>query len=466
MSRIHIYGIILVSGTKKIKVGVVLKESNIKNVISKIYPDSIAEEVGIEEGDLLLSINGEIIEDIIEYKFYVAEEYLEIEIEKPDGEQWLIEIEKEYDEDLGIEFENPIIDKAKSCKNKCIFCFIDQLPKNMRKTLYFKDDDSRLSFLHGNYITLTNMKEEDINKIIQYRISPINISVHTTNGELRKKILNNPGADNILEILTRLADNHIEMNCQIVLCPNVNDKEELDTTLEDLGNLSYSVNSVAVVPVGITSYREKLFPIEAFDKASALYTIKQVEDWQIQFKKDLNRNFIYLSDEFYLLADRFFPDYDDYDGFPQLENGVGMVAVFEQEFNNYLDNIKITTLQNTQKITIVTGTLIYERIKALCNKLMDKVQNLDIQVIPIKNEFFGGKVSVSGLITATDILKNLKGKDLGAKMIIPENMLKSDEEVFLDDITVDELEKQLGTTVAVCEVKGDALINKILEKNY
>lgn len=443
-----------------------MKESKIKNIISKIYANSIAEEVGIQEGDLLLSINGEIIEDIIEYKFYLADEYLEIEIEKPDGEQWLIEVDKEYDEDLGIEFENPIIDKAKSCQNKCIFCFIDQLPKNMRETLYFKDDDSRLSFLHGNYITLTNMKDGDINKIIQYRISPINISVHTTNSELRKKVLNNPKAGNILKILKKLADNHIQMNCQIVLCPHVNDKKELDATIEDLGDLSYAINSVAVVPVGLTAYREKLYPLEAFNEISALNTIKQVTNWQTKFKKDLNRNFIYLSDEFYLLAKKPFPDYDDYDGFPQLENGVGMVIAFEREFYDFLEDVKTTTLKTSRKVTIVTGTLIYERMEKLCSELMTKVEHLEIQVIPIANEFFGGKVSVTGLITATDILKNLQDKDLGEKIIIPETMLKSGEEVFLDDITVIELQEKLETKIQICEVEGNTLINKILEKNY
>lgn len=443
-----------------------MKESKIKNIISKIYANSIAEEVGIQEGDSLLSINGEIIEDIIEYKFYLADEYLEIEIEKPDGEQWLIEVDKEYDEDLGIEFENPIIDKAKSCQNKCIFCFIDQLPKNMRETLYFKDDDSRLSFLHGNYITLTNMKDGDINKIIQYRISPINISVHTTNSELRKKVLNNPKAGNILKILKKLADNNIQMNCQIVLCPHVNDKKELDATIEDLGDLSYAINSVAVVPVGLTAYREKLYPLEAFNEISALNTIKQVTNWQTKFKKDLNRNFIYLSDEFYLLAKKPFPDYDDYDGFPQLENGVGMVIAFEREFYDFLEDVKTTTLKTSRKVTIVTGTLIYERMEKLCSELMTKVEHLEIQVIPIANEFFGGKVSVTGLITATDILKNLQDKDLGEKIIIPETMLKSGEEVFLDDITVIELQEKLETKIQICEVEGNTLINKILEKNY
>lgn len=444
--------------------GVVLKESSIKNIISKVYPESIAEEVGIEEGDILLSINGETIEDIIEYKFYLSEEYLEVEIEKPDGEQWIIEIDKEYDEDLGIEFENPIIAEAKSCKNKCMFCFIDQLPKHMRKSLYFKDDDSRLSFLHGNYITLTNMKDEDINKIIQYRISPINISVHTTNGDLRKKMLSNPKADNILPILQKLAENHIEMNCQIVLCPCINDKEELDNTIKDLGELSHAVNSVAVVPVGLTKHREKLYPIEPFNEESALSTIIQLEKWQRRFKKALNKDFVYLSDEFYLLAKKDFPSYDSYDGFPQLENGVGMVVKFKEEFKHHLKSIENKGLNQSKTVTVLTGTLVYETIKELGGLLTEKIENLHLQVMAITNDYFGGKVSVTGLITATDILKSLKDKDLGEKIIIPESMLKSGEEVFLDDLTVTDVEKELGVKIQVCEVNGRSLIKRILDE--
>ncbi|SES65087.1 putative radical SAM enzyme, TIGR03279 family [Natronincola peptidivorans] len=440
-----------------------MKESSIKNIISKVNHDSIAEEVGLEVGDVLLSINGEMIEDIIEYKFYLAEEYLEIEIEKPDGEQWVIEIDKDYDEDLGIEFENPIIAEAKSCKNKCMFCFIDQLPKDMRKSLYFKDDDSRLSFLHGNYITLTNMRDEDIDKIIQYRISPINISVHTTNGQLRKKMLNNPKAGNILGIIKKLADNHIEMNCQIVLCHCINDGEELDNTLKDLGELSHAINSVAVVPVGLTRYREKLYPLQPFYKTTALNTIQQVESWQKKFHKTINRSLVHLSDEFYLLAEMPFPAYEDYDGFSQLENGVGMVVKFKKEFYDHLQKLKIPKFKSAKKVTVLTGTLIHNTMNELCQALNSKVDNFILQAIAIPNDYFGGQVSVTGLITATDILNRLKGIDLGEKIIIPISMLKSEEEVFLDDITVTELQNKLEVKVQVCEVEGSAFIDKALE---
>ncbi len=438
-----------------------MKEACIKNIISKVYSGSIAEEVGIEVGDELLKINGHEIEDIIEYRYFLTEEYLEVEILKVDGENWIIEIDKEYDEDLGIEFENPIIDQAKSCRNKCVFCFIDQLPPNMRQSLYFKDDDSRLSFLQGNYITLTNMSEEDINKIVQYRISPINISVHTTNGELRKKMLNNRFAGNILEILKKLAENHIQMNCQIVLCPDLNDKEELDNTIRDLGKLSASIGSVAVVPVGLTAYREGLYDMKPFHKETAANTIDQVERWQKKFQSTIGRNLVHVSDEFYVLAHRDFPPYDNYEGFPQLENGVGLATKFKHEFDQYLKKLPIQ-LKQPKSITVVTGTAACQLITKMCQDLMKKIKNLKINVVCVENKFFGGHVSVSGLTTGQDIYHTLKGKELGEKIFIPESMMKSGEEVFLDDYTVTRLEEDLGVDIQICEVEGKTFIRRML----
>lgn len=438
-----------------------MREINIKNIINKVYTGSIAEEVGIEVGDELLKINGNEIEDIIEYKYYIADEFLEVEILKSDGQHWIVEIDKEYDEDLGIEFENPIIDEAKSCRNKCVFCFIDQLPPNMRQSLYFKDDDSRLSFLQGNYITLTNMSEEDINKIIKYRISPINISVHTTNGELRKKMLNNRFAGNILDILTRLAENNIEMNCQIVLCPNLNDKEELDSTIKDLGELSNSIGSVAVVPVGLTAYREGLYNMEPFNKETASYTINQVQNWQKKFRESIGRNFVHVSDEFFVLADRDFPSHESYEGFPQLENGVGLASKFKYEFYEYLKRLPIA-LKKQKNITVVTGTASYNLIKQMCDDMTQKIKNLNVEAICVENKFFGGHVSVSGLITGQDIYNTLKDKNLGEKILIPESMMKSDEEIFLDDYTVTDLEKKLGVPIQVCEVDGKKFVRRAL----
>ncbi len=444
-----------------IKVGVFLKEIKAKNIINIVEAGSIAEELGIEVGDMLISINGQPIEDIIEYKFYLADEYLEIIIEKPNGEQWDLEVEKDYDDDLGIDFENPILSHMKSCKNKCIFCFIDQLPPNMRQSLYFKDDDSRLSFLHGNYITLTNMKEEDINKIIRYRISPINISVHTTNGELRKKMLNNRFAGNIMDILNRLAENHITMNCQIVLCPGFNDQEELDNTIRDLGNLNEAIDSVAVVPVGLTRYREELVEIQPFTKETARGTIKQIEKWQKHFQPQIDRNFVYLSDEFYIIAEEEFPEVESYDGFPQLENGVGMMVDLQDSFYDALKEFP-KTLEKPKTVTVVTGTLAYPFIKKLSDDLMDHVEGLKVNVVSVINDFFGGRVSVSGLLTGTDIIKNLQNQTVGEKIIIGENMLKSGEAVFLDDITVDDMEEKLGVPVQVSPVDGYGFIEKIL----
>ncbi|MDR5657913.1 DUF512 domain-containing protein [Serpentinicella sp. ANB-PHB4] len=444
------------------RVGALLEGIKNKNIISKVFAGSIAEEVGIEAGDFLLSINGEKIEDIIEYRFYMSDEYLEVAIEKQDGELWEIEIEKDYDEDLGIEFENPIISEAKSCKNKCIFCFIDQLPKNMRETLYFKDDDSRLSFLTGNYITLTNMKSEDIDKIIKYRISPINISVHTTNSKLREKMLNNRHAGDILSIIHRFAENGIYMNCQIVLCPDVNDKKELDNTIKDLGHYSNFIQSLAIVPVGLTKYREGLFKLRAFEKEEALKIIEQIEGFQKKFKQETGRNFVYLGDEFYLLANKAFPIYEDYDHFTQLENGVGLVTKFKKTFYDYLATIEKKELIKSKKITVVTGDLAFNIIESLTKDLVEKIEDVEIQVIPIKNNYFGGHVNVSGLVTGTDIIDTLEGKDLGEKVIIPESMLKSGETIFLDNVTIEDIENKLKTRISVSEVDGSSFIKEIL----
>ena len=440
-----------------------MKESKIKNVICKVYTGGIAEELGIEVGDKLISINGQHIEDIIEYKYCLTEEYLEVEIEKVSGEIWILEIDKNYDEDLGIEFDNPILTHMRSCQNKCIFCFIDQLPKGMRESLYFKDDDSRLSFLHGNYITLTNMREEDLNKIIQYRISPINVSVHTTNGELRKKMLNNRFADNILEVLKRLVASEIKVNCQIVLIPEVNDGEELDNTLKDLALLGKGVESVAVVPVGITRYREGLPNIKPFDKETSIKTIEQIHRWQKHFIKIRKSHFVYISDEFYILSGLEFPSVEDYDGFPQLENGVGMVSKLEKEFVQYLSKLP-TKLKVSKKVTIVTGTLAQPIIKNLTNRLEKSIQGLSIDVLGVENKFFGGYVSVAGLLTGQDILNSLKERNLGNLVIIPESMLKSGEKVFLDDFTLQELMEEVGVRIVVSPVDGKKLIQNILYK--
>ena len=406
---------------------------NTNNVISKVYKDSIADELGIEVGDLLISINGEPIHDIIEYRFLLSDEYLEVEIQKQNREVYIYEIEKDYDDDLGIEFTNPIIDKAKSCRNKCVFCFIDQLPKGMRETLYFKDDDSRLSFLQGNFVTLTNMSEEDINNIIKYRISPINISVHTTNPELRKTMIKNKFAGNLYSIMERLAEAQIQMNCQIVLCPGYNDKEELERTVSDLTKLYPYVNSAAAVPVGITKHREHLPNLEIFNEKTAGETIDQVDKLQKKYLKELGTRFIFLSDEFYIMANRKLLDYDEYEGFIQFENGVGMISKFEREIKDYLENLSEDHKSKIKKVSIATGHSAYEFMCEMAKCIMEKCPNVQIDVYKIINNFFGDTITVSGLVTATDIIDQLKDKNLGETLYIPRSMLKADEEIFLDN---------------------------------
>lgn len=436
-----------------------VKNSN--NIISKVYKDSIAEEIGIEVGDLLIAVNDQKVHDIIEYKFLISDEYIELEIQKRDGEVYIYEIEKDFDEELGIEFVNPIIDKAKSCRNKCIFCFIDQLPKGMRKTLYFKDDDSRLSFLQGNFITLTNMSEEDIQNIIKYRISPINISVHTTNPELRAKMINNKHAGKLLETMKRLADAQIEMNCQIVLCPGYNDKEELDRTLVDLSSLYPYVNSVAIVPVGVTRYRENLAKLDIFNYETANQTIDQVHRLQDKYLKELNTRFAFLSDEFYIIAKRPLLNYDEYEGFLQFEDGVGMICKQGTEIVRYLDTLEEN--DDIEKIvSIATGSSAYEFICDMADKIMKKFKNIKINVYKIVNDYFGHTITVSGLITATDIIKQLDGEDLGEVLYITRSMLKGDEEVFLDDITLEQLEEKLNIKVIPCENEGKIFVDKII----
>ncbi len=436
---------------------------NTNNVISKVYKDSIADELGIEVGDLLISINGEPIHDIIEYRFLLSDEYLEVEIQKQNREVYIYEIEKDYDDDLGIEFTNPIIDKAKSCRNKCVFCFIDQLPKGMRETLYFKDDDSRLSFLQGNFVTLTNMSEEDINNIIKYRISPINISVHTTNPELRKTMIKNKFAGNLYSIMERLAEAQIQMNCQIVLCPGYNDKEELERTVSDLTKLYPYVNSAAAVPVGITKHREHLPNLEIFNEKTAGETIDQVDKLQKKYLKELGTRFIFLSDEFYIMANRKLLDYDEYEGFIQFENGVGMISKFEREIKDYLENLSEDHKSKIKKVSIVTGHSAYEFMCEMAKCIMEKCPNVQIDVYKIINNFFGDTITVSGLVTATDIIDQLKDKNLGETLYIPRSMLKADEEIFLDNITLENLSDIMGLEVVPCLNEGKDFIDKILK---
>jgi putative radical SAM enzyme (TIGR03279 family) len=438
-----------------------INEVHIKDVL----PGSIAEEIGIEKGDKLVTINGAGVLDIIEYKYLITDEYLELEIRKPDGEIWEFELEKEYDEDLGIVFDG-IIDNPKSCHNKCIFCFIDQMPKGMRETLYFKDDDTRLSFLMGNFITLTNMKKEELNKIIRYRISPINVSVHTTNPELRKEMLSNKNAVKIMEYLKLLTDNDIEVKAQIVLCPGVNDGAELERTLRDLAEMYPSLSTTAVVPLGLTKYREGLYDLKEISKEKAAEIIIQVEGLQKEFLNKLDTRFGFLSDEFYLIADKPLPAYDTYEDFKQLDNGVGLITLFRDEIKNSLKQIKKKKYNTmNKKLHIVTGSYAYPIMQEAVDGIKEKVSELDIQVTAIVNDFFGHSVKVSGLVTGQDIIAQMKEKiqpDAENFLLIPDSMLRRGEEIFLDDMTMTDIEKQLSVEMFACEQDGSDLIEKIL----
>lgn len=432
------------------------------NIIHNIIKGSIAEELGIEKGDILLSINQNPINDIIDYKFLLADDYLEVEVEKKDGEVWELEIEKDYDEDLGIEFENAIIDEAQHCSNKCIFCFIDQLPKGMRKTLYFKDDDSRLSFLQGNFITLTNLKEEDINRIIKYRISPINVSVHTTNKELRVKMLNNRFAGNLFETLKKFKAAGIVMNCQIVLCPGINDGEELINTINDLYSLYPSVQNLAVVPVGITKYREGLYDLSLYEADTALEQIKIVAELQKKFIKEIGYPFVRLSDEFYITANIDVPDAKHYGEYDQLEDGVGMIRLLRENIKDTLNNLNP---KNKKSFTIITGVSAFKELEKAASDINKANSNININVLKVINHYFGETITVAGLLTGKDIIEQSKTFSLGDYVIIPDNMLRrgyelsnDDEKILLDDITVKQLEAALNRKILITNFTGEDLI--------
>lgn len=438
-----------------------LSKKDFTNVITKIQKGSIAEELEIQKGDILISINSQKVEDIIEYQYLIAEDYIELEIQTKSGEIVIYEIDKDVDEELGIEFENPITNSVQTCRNKCMFCFIDQLPNGMRKTLYIKDDDSRLSFLQGNFITMTNMGQKELDKMIKYHISPVNISVHTTDSNLRVKMLKNKTAGNILEKMTILKNANIDMNAQIVLIPNVNDKENLEKTLNDLEKLHPNLQSIAIVPIGITKYRDNLEKVDIFDKKSSIELIKQIEKFQKNYLQKLKTRFVFLSDEFYVMSGIKRPTHKEYEGYKQLENGVGLMTKQEFEYNKELKKIK--TYDKKRTISIATGTSAYDFIKELSNNIANQFQTVTISVYKIRNDFFGETITVAGLVTATDMLNQLAGKNLGDELLIPKVMLKSDEDIFLDSITLKDFEQKLGTKVRVVDVDGYSFVKNVLD---
>jgi putative radical SAM enzyme (TIGR03279 family) len=442
-------------------------ETNIKmkknrHVIRKVFPDSIAEEMELVPGDELISINGQPIEDVFDYHYLVNDEYLEILVRKADGEEWELEIEKDFEEDLGVEFENSLMDEYRSCRNHCIFCFIDQMPPDMRETLYFKDDDSRLSFLQGNYVTLTNMSDHDIDRVIRYHLAPINISFQTTNPKLRCEMLHNRFAGDIFPKVDRLFQAGIEMNGQVVLCKGVNDGEELERTIRDLSGYLPHLKSVSVVPVGLSKYREGLHPLEPFNREDALGVLETVHRWQKKLYEQYGLHFIHCSDEWYILAGLPLPEEERYDGYLQLENGVGMLRLLEEEVQEELAHRKGD--ERVRRVSIATGKLAAPFIQENVERVRTVYGNVEAQVYPIRNDFFGELITVAGLITGQDLKAQLSGRPLGSRLLLPCCMLRNGEEVFLDDVTLDQLKEALQVQIDIVKSSGQDLIEAVLDE--
>ena len=433
------------------------------HTISNILPGSIADEMGIEPGDKLIAINNTTVLDVLDYLEWIEQDYLELTIRKQDGEEWILEIEKDIDEDIGIDFEFPLMDRKKACANNCIFCFVDQLPPSSRCSLQFKDDDWRLSFLMGNYITLTNLSPRDLKRIHEKHVSPLYVSIHTSNPDLRIKMMGNKRAGEILDILEGFRENGILVHCQIVLCRNINDGNELDKTLEDLWSFHDIIKSIAIVPVGLTGHRQGLEEILPYDKGSSNQLIDQVEVWQAFFKDKLDTALVFVADEFYLMAERPMPEYQAYEDFPQIENGVGLVQKFRNEFYEAIEELS-SDIRGQDEISIITGQSAFEIMEEI-GQTLERMTGKTIYVYPIKNNFFGGQVSVAGLVTGSDIIKGLEGKPLGEKILIPNIMLRQGENVFLDDTTLETLQQGLGTKVVPVAVDGRALVKEIMSKD-
>ena len=414
-------------------------------LISGVESHSPASRVGMEAGETLLTINGNEITDVLDYRFYMTDRRLEVVTRTFSGGQKRYRIQKEEYEELGLEFDTYLMDRQMSCKNKCIFCFIDQMPKGMRPSLYFKDDDSRMSFLFGNYVTMTNMTDQDIQRIIKMHISPINVSVHTTNPELRVKMMANPRAGSCLVYLRQLAQAGIRINVQMVLCPGINDGEELRRSLSDLEKLMPALESVSCVPVGLTKFREGLYPLRTYTPEEAAAVIDLIHSFSDRFLEQYGSRVAYPSDEFFLKAGRPFPPVEYYGAFDQLESGVGMMALLEDEFCQALEGIPSRPIK--RRISAATGFGAYPLIQKLADRLMERFEGLQIQVFPVENRYFGPEITVSGLVTGKDLTEQLAGKELGEALIIPCVMLRHEQDRFLDDMTLEEAEKRLGITI-------------------
>lgn len=422
--------------------------------ITSVEPGSPARRARIHKGDTLISINGNAITDVLDYRFYMTDEHLEILLCDQEKKLRTVVVEKDEYDDLGLEFETYLMDRQMGCKNACIFCFVDQTPPGMRKSLYFKDDDTRMSFLFGNYTTLTNLKEGDIQRIIKMHISPINISIQTMNPALRVQMMKNPFAGESLKFVRMLTEGGIKINTQIVLCPGYNDGEELEYSLSELAKLGPNVQSIAVVPVGLTRYREKLTPLRGFFPQEAVEVVKTMERWGEYFCKEYGTRTAYASDEFYILAGKDFPPYEFYEDFAQLENGVGMMTLMQHDFAQALREAQLEQSPAAHRCTVATGQLAYPMMQDFAVRVQQAFPQVQVQVKKIRNDFWGPTITVAGLITGQDLLAQLNGMDLGSELLIPANMLRHEQDRFLDDVTLEQVQEDLG--VPVLPVENDA----------
>lgn len=428
--------------------------------IGSVERGSISEKKRIKAGDSLISINGNEINDVLDYRFYLNERKIRLAVKGADDRIKLVTIRKEEAEDIGLEFETYLMDKQHSCRNKCIFCFIDQLPEGLRDSLYFKDDDDRLSFLFGNYVTLTNLDDNEVDRIIRMHISPVNISVHTMNPELRVKMMANPHAGESLKYIGRFTENGIKVNAQLVLCPGINDGEELEYSLRELFKLGENIESIACVPVGLTKHREGLYELKSYTKETAGETIDIIDRLNAENEAVCGRKIAYAADEFYLYAERTMPGTDYYGDFPQLENGVGMWSLLRDEFYRALD--ECDTAETDREISLVTGSAAYPLMTELCSSAEKKIKGLTVHVYECINRLFGESITVSGLITGGDILHTLEGKETGTELIIPPNCLRSEGDMFLDNMTTGELAAKLGAEVTCNGTGGADLLDALL----
>ena len=431
--------------------------------ILTVDKNSKAERVGIQENDILISINGREINDVLDYRFHLANTVIDLCV-KRDTTELHFNIKKQEYDDIGLDFETPLMDKKHSCENKCIFCFIDQLPKGLRKSLYFKDDDSRLSFLHGNYITLTNLDDKDIDRIIEMHISPVNVSVHTTNPELRIKMMKNKRSGDVLSYLKRFADAGIHICAQIVLCKNINDGDELQRSMDDLIEYLPALQSVSIVPAGKTKFRENLYHLESFSKEDCIKVIYQVESFADKCLEKYGSRLFFCSDEFYIKGELPLHEEEYYEGYAQIENGVGMLTSLLTEFGiemNYIEEY-LEKYKAPRKISVVTGMAAKNQIIDMCEGLCKIIEGLEITVYPIENDFFGHEITVSGLLTGTDIFNQLKDKDLFDELILPPNILRSEGDLFLCGMSLEELSQKLNINIKLSGNDGAGFISAML----